>query len=91
MREMPVLPTAAHPPTEFTSFTATATAPHLPVRLYMYIYLSPTSELYILSCCIALLIVDGRSDCCHSLEPDVALGLITYDMRLVSTYICLMS
>lgn len=63
------------------------------VCLFACIYtLSPTSGLCILSCFLALLIVNGRVDVQTAvLESDVALGLITCDMRLVSTYICLMS
>ena len=53
MRGPSVPPTTNPLPTRFTSFPPRVPPPPL----------LPTNELYILSCFLALLIVDGRSDC----------------------------
>jgi len=58
-----VTPTANPLSTRFTSLLPTIPRPpRLPVCLYIYTPL-PTNELYTLSWFLALLIVDGRSEC----------------------------
>ena len=66
VREMSASPTVNPLPTRFTSILPDS-CPSYRQSLaspFACIYtLLPTNELYILSCFLALLIVDGRSDC----------------------------
>jgi len=76
-------PTANPLPTRFTAFLPTVPRP--PVRT---IYtLLPGKELYVLSCFLVLLIVDGRSACplvtLVLLTCDYAAGLILYSLHVL--------
>ena len=78
MQGISVPPTANILRTRFTSYTPSV--PFRPsARIYIYILLLAI-ELYILSCFLALLIVDGRSE--HPLGAYAA-GLVLYSLHVL--------